>query len=292
MRVLLLGSSGQIGWELQRLLANGAEVTAPSSTEVNLARPKTLLGAIRSTRPDVILNAAAYTAVDAAEKDEAGAMRANAEGPRVLAGEAARQNAVLVHYSTDYVFDGVSRVPYREGDAPQPMSAYGRSKLAGEEAIRRSGCRHIILRTSWVYASRGKNFLLTILRLANERPELRVVADQIGAPTSARAIAKGTASLIDAVLRKGGAIEETLHMTCAGRASWHEFASRIVDRGAELGLCRKVPVRPITTAEYPLPAKRPAFSVLSNERLSSAWHISLPDWKAALDDCLAELAVR
>lgn len=289
MRILLTGRSGQVGSELQGALAPLGEVSAPGRDDLDLARPDTLRKAVAAARPAVIVNAAAYTAVDAAEKDEARAAAVNAEGPRVLAEEAARCGALLVHYSTDYVFDGAHGAPYREEDPTRPLSAYGRTKLAGEEAIRASGCRHLILRTSWVYAPRGKNFLLTMLRLANERPELRVVADQVGSPTSARAIAEATAGIVRKAMAdrgRGG----TFHLTCAGLVSWHGFASRIVERGAALGLCRRVPVVPITTSDYPTPATRPAFSGLSNEKLVREFGLRMPPWEDALEACLADLS--
>lgn len=287
--ILLIGRSGQVGWELESLLnSSKADFTAGSRAEFDLLKPDELRAKVRARNPRVILNAAAYTAVDAAEKDERVAHTINAEAPAVLAEEARRMGALLVHYSTDYVFDGGKDTPYCEDDSVNPVSAYGRTKLAGEEAIRASGCRHVILRTAWVYAPRGKNFVLTMLRLANERSELSVVADQVGSPTSARSLAAATLQVVTAVGDK--AIDRTYHATGAGVTSWHGFAERIVQRGAELGLCRKVPVRPITTAEYPTPARRPAYSVLDNGRLAADLGIRLPAWEPALDDCL--LAIR
>lgn len=286
MRVLLFGYGGQIGSELNRLLAPVAEVVAPEPEQADLSQPERLREVLRLHRPQVVINAAAYTAVDAAEHDEAGAHAVNAQAPGVLAEEVARLNALLVHYSTDYVFDGTANVPYREGDPARPLSAYGRSKLAGEEAVRASGCRHLILRTSWIYAARGKNFLLTMLRLAKERDELRVVSDQLGAPTWARAVAEATAELVGREHGRSG----TYHMTCAGHTSWHGFATRIVRHGAALGLCRDVPVRAITSAEFPTPARRPAYSVLDNGLLLSEFGIRLPDWDEALLRCLRQIA--
>ncbi|MGQ0546926.1 MAG: dTDP-4-dehydrorhamnose reductase [Betaproteobacteria bacterium] len=300
MKILLLGRDGQVGSELKRLLEPAAELTAPTLDQVDLTRPRQIRDAVRTVRPQVILNAAAYTAVDAAEKEEALAATLNVEAPALLAAEAAKLGALLVHYSTDYVFDGAKRTPYREGDPPNPMSAYGRSKLAGEHAIQASGCRHLILRTAWVYASRGKNFVLTMLRLAKERDELRVVADQIGSPTWARSLAEATVQMVN-VLEKGvrsifpannGSdpfFPGVYHVTGSGHCSWQAFAERIVERGAALGLCRKVPVKAITTAEYPTPATRPTYSVLSNEKLAADFGIRLPAWEDALDDCLGEV---
>lgn len=290
MRLVLTGRTGQVGAELERALAPLGEVIAPGRAELDLSHPEALGEAVRRLQPDIIVNAAAYTAVDAAEKDEAQAARVNAAAPQALAREAARSGALLVHYSTDYVFDGAGGTPYDEDHPPRPLSAYGRTKLAGEEAIRRSGCRHLILRTAWVYAPRGRNFLLTMLRLAGERPELRVVADQAGSPTSARAIALGTAQVLQQALAGAGKPLGTYHMTCGGTVSWHGFASRIVEQASTLGLCRRVPVRPITTAEYPTPAARPAYSVLSNEKLLRDYGVRLPSWEAALDECLRAVA--
>lgn len=298
MRILLLGRSGQVGFELQRLLVPAADLQAPERAAADLERPDTLRALVRDARPDVIINAAAYTAVDAAEKEAARAQVVNADAPRVLAEEAARSNALLVHYSTDYVFDGTHREPYREDEPTSPVSVYGRTKLAGEQAIRASGCRHLILRTSWVYAPRGKNFVLTMLKLARERPELRVVADQVGSPTSARSLAQATVQVLERVGRHShadvagqvGKGLPTYHATGGGVTSWHGFAQHIVDAGYRLGLCPRVPVQPIATADYPTPARRPAYSVLDNSRLQAELGIRLPDWTAALDECLAEIA--
>jgi dTDP-4-dehydrorhamnose reductase len=284
VRILLLGRSGQVGFELQRLLASRADVQAHDRATADLEHPESIRALVRDARAEVIINAAAYTAVDAAEKDEARAQVVNAEAPGVLAEEAARTGALLVHYSTDYVFDGTKREPYREDDVPAPASAYGRTKLAGEAAIRASGCRHLILRTSWVYAPRGRNFVLTMLKLARERPELRVVADQVGSPTSARSLAAATVHIVE---RTG---EGTYHATGGGVTSWHGFAQLIISTGSRLGLCPPVPVRPIATADYPTPARRPAYSVLDNARLQAEQGVRLPDWTAALDECLAEIA--
>jgi dTDP-4-dehydrorhamnose reductase len=261
---------------------------ACGSAELDLREPEQVVARLREHAPQLVLNAAAYTAVDAAEKDEAAAAQVNAHAPQVLARECARTGALLVHYSTDYVFDGEKREPYREDDPPAPVSAYGRTKLAGEQAIRASGCPHLILRTSWVYAARGRNFVLTMLRLARERPELRVVADQVGSPTWAGSIARATWDLVG---KKGQMIfSGTYNVTNAGQVSWHGFAQAIVARGAELGLCPAVPVRAITSAEYPTPARRPGYSVLAGDRLAADFGIRLPDWQAALAQCMAEIA--
>jgi len=287
--ILLIGRIGQVGWELENLLKDSqADFVAPSQDDFDFLKLDDLRAKVRATNARVILNAAAYTAVDAAEKEEKIAHTINADAPAVLAEEAKRMGALLVHYSTDYVFDGSNTTPYREYDPVNPVSAYGRTKLAGEEAIRASGCRHIILRTAWVYAPRGKNFVLTMLRLANERDEIRVVADQVGSPTSARSLAVATLQAVAAVGEK--AVGRTYHATGAGVTSWHGFAQRIVGKGSELGLCRRVPVLPIKTSDYPTPARRPAYSVLDNGRLAAELDVRLPAWEQALDECLAVVA--
>ena len=293
LRILLTGSTGQVGWELTRTLIPLGRVVIPERSHFDLARPE-LLGALVDTiRPDVIINAAAYTAVDKAEEEPDLALAINAAAPDELAKAARRHGALLVHYSTDYVFDGKKPGAYSEEDAPNPSNVYGRSKLAGEEAVRASGADHLIFRTSWVFAARGTNFLKTILRLAGEREELQIVADQFGAPTWARLVAEVTALALqqDLVRRKNGGFEGgTFNLTAAGETSWHGFASAIItaarERGATLK-CRKVV--PITSAEYPLPATRPANSRLSGVRLAERYGLEMPGWDYCMHLCLAEL---
>ncbi len=293
LKILLTGSTGQIGWELARTLVPVGSVIVPERDQCDLARVDTLTAVVDAVQPDVIVNAAAYTAVDKAEEEARLAMTVNARAPGELAAAARRHGALLVHYSTDYVFDGRQAGAYSEADAPAPGSAYGRSKLTGEDAVRAAGADHLIFRTSWIYAARGKNFLRTILRLAGEREELRVVADQIGAPTWARLVAEVTASALqqDLARRKNGGFESgTFHLTAAGETSWHGFASAIVAaaraRGAELK-CRTVV--PITTAEYPLPAARPANSRLSGAKLAQRYGLEMPDWESGMRLCLDEI---
>lgn len=294
LRILLIGSTGQIGWELARtLMPLGRVMVPPERSQCDLSRLDTLTALVNALQPDVIVNAAAYTAVDKAEEETNLAMTVNARAPGALATAARRHGALLVHYSTDYVFDGKKAGAYSETDAPSPSGAYGRSKLAGEEAVRASGADHLIFRTSWVFAARGKNFLRTILRLAGEREELRVVADQYGAPTWARLIAEVTALALqqDLARRKNGGFESGIfNLTAAGETSWHGFASAIVTaaraRGAEL-MCRAVV--PITTAEYPLPAARPANSRLSGARFAERYGLEMPGWDCGMHLCLAEL---
>lgn len=287
MKALLLGAGGQLGRELVRCAPEHVQLTAWTRAELDLTGEAIDLR-VRAQKPDLIVNAAAYTAVDRAEEEPALAHRVNAEAPGVLAEEAARTGALLVHYSTDYVFDGEKRAPYVETDAPAPLNTYGRSKLEGEEAVRASGARHLVLRTSWIYGARGSNFLRTMLRLAREREELRVVSDQTGSPTWSRMVAEATALALGS-LRRGSdplaaaaAVSGTYHLTAAGEASWHAFAERILatDPRREEQRCRSVV--PIATSEYPTPARRPASSVLSSERFADTFGIRLPRWEEQL----------
>lgn len=273
MRILLTGATGQVGWELRKTLAPLGEVRSFDRYGLDLADVPPLVAAVRSLQPDVVVNAAAYTAVDKAESERDQAFAVNATAPRVLAEEAKRIGALLVHYSTDYVFDGEKTAPYVEEDVPNPINVYGESKLAGEEAIRKSGCRHLILRTSWVYGPRGKNFYLTMRRIAKERPELRVVDDQVGAPTSSLAIARATAQL----LPKGA--EGLFHMTAGGETSWCGFARAILARA---GI--PTPVVGIRTEDYPTPARRPRNSRLDCSRLRAATGLILATWEAQLSE--------
>lgn len=284
MKVLLLGANGQVGHEFAALGASRFDLVIPSRAEADLERPDAVAALVRREKPAVVVNAAAYTAVDNAEKDEARAHRINSESPAALAQAACEFGTLLVHYSTDYVFAGDASRPYREDDPVAPLGAYGRTKLAGERAIRESGCPHLILRTAWVYAPRGKNFVLTMLRLARERPELRVVADQVGSPTSARALANATIEVLDQP--RSRAMKATYHATGAGQVSWQGFAQRIVQRGASLGLCKPVPVKSIATSDYPTPARRPAWSVLDNSKLAADFGVRLPAWETSLEECL------
>ena len=289
MNILLTGKNGQVGWELARALLPLGRAHAFGHAELDLADAAAVRRTLDEVQPDVIVNAAAYTAVDKAESETELANAINAAAPALLAQEAARRGALLIHYSTDYVFDGAKAAPYVESDATNPLSAYGRSKLAGEEGIRASGCDHLIFRTSWVYAARGANFLRTILRLAAEREALRVVADQIGAPTWARLIAEATAHALRQALRErsGGTFDSgVFHLAAAGETSWHGFASAIV---AGRGGLRVQQVTPIATAEYPLPAPRPANSRLNTDAVRARFGLTLPDWQTCLQLCLEEL---
>ena len=290
MRILLTGKNGQLGWELQRALSTLGEVTALGQADMDLANPDAIRKICRDLQPNLIVNPAAYTAVDKAETEPALAMAINGTAPGIMAQEARRLGAALIHYSTDYVFDGNKNAPYTEQDIPNPQSIYGSSKLAGERAIQAIDVPHLILRTAWVYGRRGKNFLLTMQRLGREKPLLKVVDDQIGAPTWCRLLAEATAQIVAQGLGRGdvaGYIQQhsgVYHMTCAGQTSWHGFASAIL--GREAGVIAQL--QPIPSVEYPTPAARPAYSVLDNAQLAQTFGIALPDWMAALEMVLAE----
>ncbi|MFZ9745574.1 MAG: dTDP-4-dehydrorhamnose reductase [Opitutaceae bacterium] len=287
-RLLLFGEQGQVAWELRRTLAPMAEVTCVGRAGADLADPAAIRRVIADAAPDVIVNAAAYTAVDKAETETALATRINADAPGVMAAEAARRGALLVQYSTDYVFAGNQATPYTEEDPTGPLGAYGRTKLAGEEAIRAAGGSHLIFRLCWVYGNRGANFLLTMQRLAREREELRVVADQHGCPTWSRMIAEATAQALRCLHTPGDAraVTGTYHLCASGQTTWHAFARAIVEaQPADLRRCRDV--RAITTAEYPTPARRPAYSVLDTTKLERVFGLRLPDWRESLGQVLA-----
>ena len=313
LRILLTGKNGQVGAELAALLPSLGEVAAFERQELDIAVPEQIRRAIRSMQPNIIVNAAAYTAVDQAEREEQQARIINVDAPAVMSEEAKKIGALLVHYSTDYVFDGSGSVPYAETDRTGPLNVYGKTKLAGEEAIRAVGAAHLIFRTAWVYGTRGRNFLLTMLRLGTEREELRIVRDQIGAPTWSREIAKGTGRVLqqfsaqfsEQVFGKGGeAVSRfagTYHMTAAGQTNWYEFAKAILLEAAQMP--RSIPwfeaatkgkplvarrVTGITTEEYPTPARRPGYSVLSNARLKQEFGFELPAWRLQLRAVFAE----
>ncbi len=299
MKLLLLGPEGQVGWELQRSLAPLGQVIVgdrqrPTPGAGDLEKPDALRAAVRVLRPDVIVNAAAYTAVDAAEKDQDRARLINATAPGVLAEEAASLSALLVHYSTDYVFDGSGTAAWQEDDPTGPLSVYGRTKLEGEELIRQSGCRHLIFRTCWVYASRGKNFLRTMLRLASERDALSVVGDQVGAPTGADLIADVTAHAISMASRSP-AISGTWHLAAAGCTSWHGYATHVIATARALGhpvRVAKDAIRACTTSDFPTPARRPANSGLDTTKLCETFTLAMPDWKVGVDRAIRELCTR
>jgi dTDP-4-dehydrorhamnose reductase len=280
LRVLLTGKHGQVGRELASLLTDRGELFSTGRAELDLSDPDSITTAVRAIRPSVIINAAAYTAVDGAESDTETAYRINAKAPEYLAAEAKASGALLLHYSTDYVFDGRKAEPYLESDPPSPLSVYGQSKLAGERAVLQSGCRHVILRTSWVYSARGRNFLLTMLRLGRDGTPCRVVDDQIGAPTWARSVAAAT----NEVLRHADPPSGIFHLSAGGKTSWYGFAKEIF-RVAGIGST----LIPISSSEYPSAARRPANSVLSRGRLASTFGIELPAWDVDLRSCMEEL---
>jgi dTDP-4-dehydrorhamnose reductase len=294
MKLLLFGKGGQVGWELQRALAPLGELVALDFDSPDLAadftRPEALAATVRAVQPDVIVNAAAHTAVDKAESEPELAMTINAEAPRALAREAVARSALLVHYSTDYVFDGSGTAPRDECAPTDPLSVYGRTKLAGEEHIRASGCQHLILRTSWVYAARGGNFARTMLRLAAERDALSVIDDQVGAPTGADLLADVTAHAVRAV-RADAALAGTYHAVAAGETSWHAYACHVIDWARERGLPVKVAreaIRPVRTSAYPTPARRPLNSRLATGKLSAAFGLAMPHWRLGVDRMLEE----
>ncbi len=282
-RILLIGKVGQVGWELRRTLAPMAQITCVDFPEIDLTSTDSTRRWVQESRPNIIINAAAYTAVDKAESEPAKAMQINGVAPGVLAEEAKKVGALLVHYSTDYVFDGAKTTPYLETDGPNPLGAYGRSKLAGDEAVRAVGGAHLIFRLCWVYGARGQNFMLTIMRLTREREKLRVVADQVGCPTWSRMIAEATALALKKAVAADdwAALAGTYHLASSGVTSWHGFAQAIVNLMPAAGKKCAV-VEPIPTREYPLPAKRPPNSVLACDKLERVFGLRLPSWEQSL----------
>lgn len=305
--ILLIGTNGQVGRELNSRLPRIAEVTPLDRRRLDLTQPEEIRRAIRALHPAFIVNAAAYTTVDKAESEESLARAINAEAPAVMAEEAKKIGASLIHFSTDYVFDGSKISPYMEDDPPNPQNVYGRTKLEGERAIQASGAAHLIFRTAWVYATEGRNFLLTILRLATQREELRIVRDQIGAPTLSSEIAAATTNILAQVRdneRRSFSLADLsgiYHMTAGGETSWYDFATSILEEAAASSaaspwfaaatsslplIARRV--IPIATKEYPTQARRPAYSVLSNARLNRTFSLQLPDWRKQLHSVFAK----
>jgi dTDP-4-dehydrorhamnose reductase len=301
LRILLLGSNGQIGKELARFLPQLGNLLALDRSQVDLSILDNIRNAIRQHQPDIIVNAAGYTAVDQAEKEPEQCQLINSRAPELMAEEAKKKGALLIHYSTDYVFDGHKNSPYLESDPPNPVSVYGKTKLAGEIAIQQSGANHLIFRTAWVYGTRGRNFLLTVLRLATERKELRIVRDQIGAPTWSREIARGTTSVLTNYLAHHGKTrterDGIYHLTASGQGSWFDFATAIIEKASRA--TKEIPwfktavrdreivttqVIPITTAEFSTAAKRPAYSVLANEKVREHFGVRLPEWREQLEE--------
>jgi dTDP-4-dehydrorhamnose reductase len=288
-KILVTGKNGQVGWELQRTLAPLGQLIALDAEDMDLSDADAIRRKVREIAPHIIVNPAAHTAVDNAESEPDLAMAINGTAAGVLAEEAKQLDALLIHYSTDYVFDGTKASPYVESDTPNPQSVYGKTKLAGEQAIQAVGGKHLILRTSWVYGVHGGNFVKTILRLAKERSELRIVADQYGAPTWARLLATSTAQVIDGYSAEKSGV---YHLTPHGRTNWHEFAEEIVRLARQYDDALKdkpLVIHPIATHEYPLPAKRPANSSLSTEKVHQTFGLELPQWEKDLAECVRQL---
>lgn len=293
-RILIFGRKGQVGWELRRTLCCLGEVVTVEYPKVDLTRPETLRAAVQHYHPAVIVNAAAYTAVDKAEEEPERAMAVNGTAPAVLAEEAARLGSLFVHYSTDYVFDGSGTRPWQESDVPGPLNVYGKTKLAGDEAIEASGCEHLIFRTSWVYGARGGNFLLTMLRLAKEQSQLSIVDDQIGAPTTSECIAQTTAAVLAQVLKPAGKGMDgrsgIYNLTNAGETSWYGFAKELLMR-ANATMGTPLPeLVPIPTSQFPRPAPRPMNSRLNGDKLATTFGVRLPAWQDGLDLICERLA--
>ncbi len=290
-KILITGKDGQVGWELQRTLATHGTIIALDRHSLDLAHPANIRHAINDIKPDLIINTAAYTAVDKAETDREMALAINGKAPEILAEEAKKQGAILIHFSTDYIFDGTSTQPYSETDLPAPLNAYGHTKLLGEQAIQSIGGSYLILRTSWIYGARGKNFLLTMQRLAKERDALKIVGDQIGTPTWSRMLAEATAHIATKALQKNtdSHLWGLYHLTSSGQTSWYAFAKAILESCQRRNPAFRMPkLDQITTAEYPLPAKRPHFSVLSNAKILKTFGVQMPPWQAALELCMDE----
>jgi dTDP-4-dehydrorhamnose reductase len=296
MKILLLGKNGQVGWELQRALAPLGELIAldfdsPGPLSADFSKPEAVAATVRAIAPQIIVNAAAHTAVDKAESEPELARTINATTPGVIAREAADLGAWLVHYSTDYVFDGSGQTPWLEESPTGPLSVYGRTKLEGENAIRASGCQHLIFRTSWVYAARGGNFAKTMLRLAKERDKLTVINDQIGAPTGADLLADLTAHALRSVQQQP-ALSGTYHAVAAGETSWHGYARHVIEFARAAGQPIQVAadaIEPVSTSAFPTPAKRPSNSRMSTDKLCRAFGLNLPPWQTGVERMLAEV---
>ena len=302
MKILLTGKNGQVGFELARhLAATHHELVSVGSADCDLSKPAAIRDLIQTVRPDVVINPAAYTAVDRAESEPDLAKAINADAPEVMAGELKRTGGLLIHFSTDYVFDGQKTKPYNELDAPNPQSVYGQTKLQGEHAITASGVDHVILRTSWVFGLHGHNFLKTMLRLAAEREELRVVNDQLGAPTSAKFLAQTVTQMLgrlgsertdsqDATDR--AALAGLYHCSCSGLTSWYDYAKFAIELARQNGIKLKLPtknLKPIPSSQYPTPAARPTNSVLDNTKLERTFGIQRPDWQSEVEQAIQAL---
>ena len=289
MKILLIGKTGQIGGELKNIVGDLGTLIAIDRQQLDLSNPESIEPSILRIQPEIIINAAAYTGVDKAEEEPDLAMAVNGTGAGLLAKAAKKVGAGLIHYSTDYVFDGCSETPYKEEDPTNPLNVYGKSKLEGEKALAKAGIPYIILRTSWVYSLRGKNFLLSMQELAKKKDSLRIVNDQIGAPTWARSIAKGTHKILGQCLNqnwpkiKDSSLSGIFHLTCQGKTNWYRFANEIINLS---GIDQNIALQPIPTSEYPTPAIRPLYSLLSNEKIKNVFSLDMPQWEEALKDCM------
>ena len=298
MKLLLLGSNGQLGWELQRSLSPLGKIFSCNRNTVDFNDLDKLKSVVRKYRPDVIVNAAAYTNVDKSESDAENAFRVNFEAVNLLANEAAVLNSWLIHYSTDYIFDGIKNGSYKEEDQTNPKSVYGKSKLQGELAIIDSKCKYLIFRTSWLYSTYGRNFVNTVLRIAKERSELKVVCDQIGTPTSAELVADVSSLCLSRIVQddlSSKDISGVYHLTSTGKTSWYNFAKYVIIETKKLGgvlLTEPKNIIAINTSEYPLPAERPANSILNSQKLCKTFNLYLPSWKIHADRAIKELYVR
>ena len=296
MKILLLGKNGQVGWELQRALAPLGEVVAldrhsPGHLRADFAEPESLAAVVRAVAPHIIVNAAAHTAVDKAESEPALARAVNAAAPAVLAREAHALGAWLLHYSTDYVFDGSGSEPWAEGSPTGPLSVYGRTKLEGENAIRASGCRHLLLRTSWVYGARGSNFAKTMLRLAKERDRLTVINDQTGAPTGADLLADVAAHMLRTAVQTPQ-VQGTYHVAAEGETTWHGYARHVIEFARALGQPITVPagaIEAVPTSAFPTPARRPGNSRMNTQKLRTTFGLTLPPWQSGVERMLTEV---
>jgi len=292
MKILLVGSNGQVGWELNRTLQPLGDIIAVDYPAIDLTIPEDIRRLVRETRPGLIVNATAYTAVDKAEEHVEEAEAVNSRAPGILAREAKALGAAIVHYSTDYVFDGTKDTPYREEDTPCPISTYGRTKWEGEQAVQSAGAPHLILRLTWVYGARGKNFMLTVLKLAAQKEEIRIVDDQIGSPSWCRMIAEASAQILAQgasdpagfLAEKGG----LYHLSAQGKTSWFAFAQAILDHHPNRKALKVKHIIPIGTSEYPTPAARPAYSLLSSEALYGVFGLRIPEWEHSLKQVLSQ----
>ena len=291
MRILVTGGAGQLGWELRRALAIFGEVVAPPREILDLASADSIVAAVRRVRPSLIVNAAAYTAVDKAESESELAMKINGDAPRILAEEAARRNAALIHYSTDYVFDGRKAEPYREDDEAEPINVYGRTKLAGEQGVMAAKAAYLIFRTSWVYGSRGRNFFLSMLRLGRERRELKVVDDQFGAPTGAELLADVSAHALRTAVERPR-VAGVYHVVARGETSWHGYAQHVIEFARSAGRPIRVTgdaIVPVPTSAFPTTARRPANSRLNTKKFRDTFGLSLPAWQLGVERMLVEM---